>query len=65
MAKQSGGAGSKKHGRNKDKCTRYQNNHIREKNKVKRVLKASGIERAREWAALNGVAGYLQTLVRT
>lgn len=60
-AKSSGG--NKKHGRNSAKCTSYRAMHTREKNKVKRVLKASGVDEAKRWASENGVSKYLRKLL--
>ena len=56
--------GSRKIGRNKDKCASYKIFNTREKNKVRRVLKSSGLQEATRWAAENGVSAYLRTLVR-
>lgn len=39
MAKKSGGKGSRKHGRNKDKCQRYRVSGRREDNKARRIEK--------------------------
>lgn len=44
--------GSKKHGRNKEKCARYKGMHTREKNKLKRVLRSSGRAEAERMAKI-------------
>ncbi|MBT7009103.1 hypothetical protein HN960_01540 [Candidatus Peregrinibacteria bacterium] len=59
----SSSGGNKKHGRNKDKCTRYRNMHTREKNKVRRVLRSSGLEEAKRWAKENNVSVYLRKII--
>ena len=57
------GTGSKKAGRNVEKCKKYRSFHRRELNKVKRVLKSSGRFAAEKYAAENGVSGYLASLI--
>ena len=54
--------GSKKAGRALEKCKRYRSFHRREMNKVKRVLKSSGLAAAEKYALENGVSGYLSGL---
>lgn len=44
MADQKKGSGSRKHGRNKAKCTTYAVNHRRERNKARAI-----VTRARGW----------------
>jgi hypothetical protein len=55
---------SKKAGRNKAKGTAYRALHIREMNKVRRVLKSSGVDAAVEWAGKHMVLNYLRTMPR-
>ena len=50
MANSTGGAGSKKHGRDKAKCLAYRQHNQREKNKIKRIIKSNGLDYATEWA---------------
>ena len=50
MTTQAGGKGSRKHGRNKVKCKLYRDHKIREKNKIKRIVKSNGLEYAIIWA---------------
>ena len=54
--------GSKKIGRNREKCARYRGLHIREKHKVKRVLCSSGAEAAKQYAEKHNLLGYLGSL---
>lgn len=42
--------GSRKHGRNKEKCARYKGMHTRERNKLKRILRSSGQQEAERMA---------------
>jgi hypothetical protein len=56
--------GAKKHGRNKEGCAHYRAMHTREKHKVRRVLRSSGLEAAQVYAAGCGMVGYLAGLVR-
>ena len=58
-----GSAGTKKYGRNKDKCARYRALHFREKHKLKRVLRSSGAKEATRYATKHGLTGYLASLV--
>lgn len=62
MKDQKKGGGTKKHGRNKEKCAKYRAMHVGEKNKLKRVLQSSGEKEARRYASLYGLIGYLNTL---
>lgn len=57
------GNGSKKAGRNVEKCKKYRSFHRRELNKVKRVLKSSGRVAAEKYAFEHGVSGYLSGLL--
>ena len=41
---------------------RYQNNHSREKNKVRRVLKSNGVKEAEKYGSEHGVITYLRAL---
>lgn len=50
-----GGQKNRKYGRNKIKCARYRTHKIREKNKIKRILKSNGVEFAKKWARENNV----------
>lgn len=61
MAK-TGGAGSKKYGRNKDKCASYRTRKLREMHKIRRVLKASGREEALRYATKHGLVEYLNKI---
>jgi hypothetical protein len=63
MADSKGGAGSKKFGRNKNKCTAYRAHQQREKNKIKKVLQSNGYEYAKAWAAKNSAMAFLNRLV--
>jgi hypothetical protein len=56
--------GSKKAGRNKAKCAAYASMHRREQNKVKRVLRSSGIAAATKYAEAHNVKGVLARLVQ-
>jgi hypothetical protein len=55
MANSTGGAGSKKHGRDKAKCQAYRQHNQREKNKIKRILKSNGLTYATDWCKKNEV----------
>ena len=61
-AQTKGKGGSKKIGRNMEKCARYRSHGRREKNKIKRVLQSCGLEFAIEWAKKYGVALPKKTL---
>jgi hypothetical protein len=50
-----GHGGERKHGRNKVKCERYRMLKVREKNKVKRVLRSEGMEAALAYGKKYGV----------
>ena len=50
-----GGKGSRKHGRNKEKCKRYLAHKRREKNKLKRILQSNGLKAAELYAKENGL----------
>jgi len=55
----------RKHGRaaRKPKTARYRISQKREKNKLKRVLRSSGIRQAQAYAAKHKLTGYLNKLV--
>ena len=64
MAKiKQGGGGAKKHGRNKEKSTRYKAMHVSEKNKLKKVLSSSGIKEATLYAKKYNLEGYLNSIL--
>ena len=63
MANSQGGAGTKKHGRNKEKCAKYRTHKVREKNKIKKVLQSNGYTYAEKWAKANGVVAELNKLM--
>jgi len=65
MATKQGGAGTKKHGRDKAKCQKYRDHQTAERNKLKRVLQSNGYTYAQEWAKKNGVIAYLNKMVQT
>lgn len=48
----------------KKKCAAYRAAHIREKNKIKRVLQSSGRAAAAEYATKHGISGYLAELLK-
>ena len=56
--------GSKKAGRNKDKCKRYKDLKTREKNKVKRVLKSSGRIAAEQYALEHGLSTWAKLVIK-
>jgi hypothetical protein len=59
--------GSKKNrkiGRNEVKCKRYASGRTSEKNKLRRILKSSGIVEARKYAEEHGMGEYLSALMR-
>jgi hypothetical protein len=65
MAKQQSqkkSGGSKKIGRNADKCKKYFAFHTREKNKIKRVLQSNGRAYAETWAKAHNVSSLLAKL---
>lgn len=55
MAGKTGGAGAKKHGRDKEKCASYKGRHTRDQNKAVRVARSSGVKWALEYAAQHGI----------
>ena len=55
--------GMRKYGRNKARCERYAAFHTREKNKVRRVLRSSGVAEAEKYAAGKNVTGYLGSMM--
>lgn len=48
----------------KKKCQAYRAAHIREKNKIRRVLQSSGPVAATEYATKHGISGYLAELIK-
>jgi hypothetical protein len=60
--KQRKSGGDRKHGRNDAKCNSYRVEKTREKNKLKRVLKSSGIEAATKYADTKEIWGVLRRL---
>lgn len=58
-----GSGGLRKIGRNAEKCKQYRAMHTREMNKVRRVLRSSGLKAAEEYAKANNVVGYLSRLL--
>lgn len=48
----------------KKKCQAYRAAHIRERNKIKRVLQSSGRAAAAMYATKHGLSGYLAELIR-
>ena len=59
---QTNSGGSKKHGRDKIKCARYRGLKIREKNKLKNVLRSSMLAEATRYAAKHNLLGYLNSI---
>ena len=59
MSDQKKGSGTKKYGRNKEKCAAYKKQQRREKNKLGRVLRSSGRAAAEHYAKLHNLAGYM------
>lgn len=56
--------GARKHGRNKNKCANYRAMHTREKNKLKRVLRSSGLSEAQLYARENNLNSYLKRILK-
>lgn len=54
--------GTKKYGRDAEKCKLYRALKIREKNKLKRVLKSNGLLAAQAYAREHVLTAYLKTL---
>jgi hypothetical protein len=50
-----GHGGTRKYGRNVAKCKLYRDHHIREKHKLKRVLRSNGYKAAVIYAQLHGL----------
>ncbi len=50
-----GRGGSRKVGRNRDKCKLYRARKTRERNKLKRILQSNGIKAANKYAEQNGL----------
>jgi len=59
----SAGKGCRKAGRAKLKCARYTSNHIREKNKLRRIMQSNGAAAAVSYAGKNGIITYYNHLV--
>jgi len=56
MAQQKAGhGGSKKIGRNRDKCKNYKSSKTREYNKYKRILRSNGFEEAHNYAVIHNL----------
>lgn len=55
-----GGKKSKKMGRNTEKCKRYRLNSEREKHKIIKIAKSSGVKRALEYAVEKGILAFAQ-----
>ena len=53
-----------KEGRNKVKCAKYRANSVREKNKIKRILKSNGKKAAKFYAKHHNLLGYYNKLLR-
>lgn len=51
-----GSGGVRKHGRNNEKCEKYQREHRREKNKLRRILQSSGVKAANKYAKLHNLS---------
>jgi len=65
MAEQKKGhGGSRKIGRNKTKCASYRALHIREKNKLKRIVGSNGKAMAIKYANKNNLIGFLAGLIK-
>lgn len=54
--------GMKKCGRNAEKCARYRALHVREKNKLRRVLRSNGTLAAQAYALQYNLVGYLSRI---
>jgi hypothetical protein len=54
-ANQKKSGGGRKIGRMADKCKKYRACHIRERNKLKRVLQSCGRKFAEKWASDHGM----------
>ena len=54
--KQKGGGGTRKYGRNIEKCKAYRGRNIRERNKIKRILQSNGYQAAVEYGKRYGVS---------
>ena len=63
MATKQGGAGTKKHGRDKEKCAKYRNHQVRERNKIKKILQSNDLEYAMVWAKKYGAVAFLNKLI--
>lgn len=55
-----GGKKSQKMGRNKDKCHAYRTAQLREKHKVIKVAKSSGVTAALKYATERGILAFAQ-----
>lgn len=47
--------GNRKHGRNTDKCKGYRSRKVRERNKIKRILRSNGIDAAQAYAKKHSI----------
>ena len=61
--KRKGSGGTKKYGRDKEKCKRYRDTKRREKNKLKRILQSSGLKAATEYAKKHTLDRLLRKLM--
>ncbi len=60
--KKVGHGGTRKYGRNKERCAAYRTHQTGEKNKLRRVRRSSGPKAAQQYASLHGLTGYLASL---
>ena len=58
-----GGKKNRKLGRDEKKCQLYQSRHTREKNKIKRILKSSGVIAANAYAEKHDLVTYAKKLI--
>jgi hypothetical protein len=57
-----GGKKGRKIGRNIVKCAAYKLKHVRERNKLKRIVRSNGLEFAQDWAGSRGVLGLVNKI---
>uniref|UniRef100_A0A6H1ZAE8 Uncharacterized protein n=1 Tax=viral metagenome TaxID=1070528 RepID=A0A6H1ZAE8_9ZZZZ len=55
-----GKGGTKKYGRNKDKCAAYRSQKRGEKNKVVRVFRSNGLNAAKAYARKHGIEAFAE-----
>jgi hypothetical protein len=58
-----GSKGTKKYGRNEEKCKRYAAAHKREKHKIKKILRSNGSKAAEEYSIEAGLYGWYKGLL--